>query len=196
MTNARRSSNFSNCPTLISHAICWRAMSPPTPDTPPCVAYCFRIELNASRFAAALWLAWLALVGAVAVSASLLPWSIRVAFCLAVWVPGVRCIRSFVLLDGPHAVRSIEWSEEGDFGVCLGPQRDPHPATLAAGSFRLGSRWWVLRFITPVGLRPVLIAGGVQDEEGFRRLSRCLTTHLRRASGRSTGPAVTIRPKV
>jgi hypothetical protein len=167
-----------------------------TPDTLPCVAYCFRIDLNPSRFAAALWLAWLALAGAVAVSASALPWFLRLAVCLAVWLPGIRCIRSFVLLVGPQAVRSIEWSEEGDFAVRLGPQRALQPATLATGSFRVGAQWWVLRFITPRGLRPVLIAGGVQDEEGFRRLSRCLTAQLRRASGRGAGPTVTIRPKV
>jgi hypothetical protein len=93
-------------------------------------------------------------------------------------------------------VRAIEWSEDGEFGVFLGPQLTPHPATLAAGSFRWGVQLWVLRFMTPVGLRPVLIAGGIQDEEKFRRLSRFLTTHLRRASGRGAGPAVTIRPKV
>ena len=171
-------------------------MSQPIPDTLPCVAYCFRIDLNPSRLAAALWLAWLALAGAVAVSASALPWLLRFAVCLAVWLPGVRCVRSFILLAGPHSVRSIEWSEEGDFAVCLGPQRALEPATLAEGSFRLGAQWWVLRFITPRGLRPVLIAGRVQDDEGFRRLSRCLTAHLRRASGRGAGPTVTIRPKV
>ncbi len=93
-------------------------------------------------------------------------------------------------------MRAIEWSEEGEFGVRLGPQLTPHPATLAKGSFRLGVQLWVLRFMTPVGLRPVLIAGGVQDAQRFRRLSRCLTKHLRRASGRGAGPTVTIRPKV
>jgi len=125
-----------------------------------------------------------------------LPWSSRIAICLAVLLPGIRCVRSFVLLAGAQAVRAIEWSEAGEFGVRLGCGLIPQPATLAAGSFRLGVRCWVLRFVTPVGLRPVLIAGGVQDAERFRRLSRCLTTHLRRASGRGGGPAVTIRPKV
>jgi hypothetical protein len=171
-------------------------MPPPTPDTPPCVAYCFRIDLHPSRVAAALWFAWLVLVGVVVISAGALPGVVRLALCLAVWLPGISCIRSFVLLAGSQAVRSIEWSEEGDFGVRLGPQLTPHPATLAMGSFRWGLQIWVLRFVTPVGLRPVLIAGGVQDVESFRRLSRRLTTHLRRASGRGAAPAVTIRPKV
>ena len=171
-------------------------MSHPTPDTPPCVAYCSRIDLKPSRLAAALWFAWLALVCVVVLAAVALPWIVRLTVCLAVGLPGARCISSFVLLAGAHAVRSIEWSEEGDFGVRLGPQLTPHPATLAAGSFRWGVQVWVLRFMTPVGLRPVLIAGGVQDEERFRRLSRGLTAHLRRASGRGAGPTVTIRPKV
>jgi hypothetical protein len=113
-----------------------------------------------------------------------------------VGLPGARCVRSFVLLAGPRAIRSIHWSEEGEFGVCLGPQLTLHPATLAAGSFRVGVHLWVLRFMTPAGLRPVLIAGDVQDQQKFRHFSRCLTTHLRRASGRGAGPAVTIPPKV
>jgi hypothetical protein len=171
-------------------------MPQPIPDTPPCVAYCFRIDLNPSRVAAALWFAWLLLVGVVVVCAVALPGIVRITLCLAVWLPGIRCIRSFVLLAGAQAVRSIEWSEEGDFGVRLGPQLTRHAATLAAGSFRWGVQIWVLKFMTPVGLRPVLIAGGVQDAESFRRLSRCLTTHLHRASGRAVAPAVTIRPKV
>jgi hypothetical protein len=171
-------------------------MSHPTPDTPPCVAYCSRIDLTPSRFAAALWFVWLALVCAVVLAAVALPWGSRIAICLGVLLPGIRCIRSFVLLAGPHAVRTIEWSAAGEFGVRLGSQRMSQPATLAAGSFRLGVRCWVLRFVTPVGLRPVLITGGAEDAECFRRLSRCLTMHLRRASGRSGGPAVTIRPKV
>jgi hypothetical protein len=171
-------------------------MSHPIPDTPPCVAYCSRIDLTPSRFAAALWFAWLTLVCAVVLSAVALPWITRIAICQAVLLPGVGCIRSFVLLAGSAAVRTIEWSDAGEFGVRLGPQLVPYPAVLAAGSFRLGMQVWVLRFLTPVGLRPVLIAGGLQDEQRFRRLSRCLTTSLRRASGRGTAPAVTIRPKV
>ena len=171
-------------------------MSQPIPDTLPCVAYCSRIDLIPSRLAAVLWFAWLALVGVVVLTGVALPLALRLVLSLAVLLPGIRCVRSFVLLAGSQAVRAIEWSEEGEFGVRLGPQLTPHPATLAAGSFRLGVQLWVLRFMTPAGLRPVLIAGGVQDEEMFRRLSRCLTTHLRRASGRGAGPAVTIRPKV
>ena len=171
-------------------------MSHPTPDTPRCVAYSSRIDLVPSRLAATLWITWLTLVCAVALSAEALPWLVRIALCTVVLLPGIRCVRSFVLLGGPEAVRAIEWSEEGDFRVCLGPGFEPQPAALAPGSFRLGVACWVLRFITPAGLRPVLIAGGVQDAARFRRLSRCLTVHLRLASGRRAGVTVTIRPKV
>lgn len=171
-------------------------MSQLIPDTPPCVARCSRIDLKPSRIAAALWCAWLALVCGVVLAAVALPWVVRLTLCLAVGLPGIRCIQTFVLLIGARAVRTIEWSDEGDFSVRLGPQLTPYPATLGTGTFRWGVQWWVLRFMTPVGLRPVLIAGGVQDEESFRRLSRCLTTHLRLASGRGADAAVTIRPKV
>jgi hypothetical protein len=171
-------------------------MSPPTPDTPLCVASCSRIELRPSRLAAALWFAWLAVVCSVVLAAGSLPWISRFVLIFSILGSGIRCIRSFVLLAGPKAVRAIEWREEGEMVVRLGPGFAPQPARLAAGSFRLGVECWVLRFETPAGLCPVLIAGGIHDPEPFRRLSRCLTRHLRRASGRSGGPAVTIRPKV
>jgi len=171
-------------------------MSHPIPDTPRCVAYCSRIDLAPCRVAAALWITWLLLVGAVVLSAAELPWVVRLVLCPAVLLAGIRCVRSFVLLSGPEAIRVIEWSEQGEFRVRLGPDFRPEPASLAPGSFRLGVECWVLRFMTPAGLRPVLITGGDQDTDSFRRLSRCLTMHLRRASGRGEGAAVTIRPKV
>ena len=171
-------------------------MSHPTTGTPRCVAYCSRIDLAPSRVAAAIWITWLTLVCAVVLAATDLPWVMRIALCPAVLLLGARCIRSFILLAGPEAVRAIEWSEEGEFRVRLGPGFEAQPASLAPGSFRFGVGCWVLRFRTPAGLRPVLIAGGNQDAERFRRLSRCLTTYLHRASGRGGGAAVTIRAKV
>jgi hypothetical protein len=125
-----------------------------------------------------------------------MPWLLRLAVCVVVAGCGIRCIRSFVLLEGPTAIRVIEWSEEGDFAVRLGPALARHPALLAAGSFRLGVQVWVLRFVTPVGPRPVFIAGGIQDIQAFRRLCRGLNTRLRRPSGRNTRTTVTIPPKV
>jgi hypothetical protein len=142
------------------------------------------------------WFAWLALVGGVTLFAVALPWPARLAICAAFVAPGVHTVWSLVLLKGPKGVRAIEWLEEGEFGVWLGPSLTRHPATLASGSFRLGAQLWVLRFATPLGPCPVLIAAGVHDARTFRRLSRCLKACLRRASGRSSRPAVTIQPKV
>lgn len=171
-------------------------MSHPIPATPPCAASCSRIDLNPSLLAAALWYSWLLLVCAVALLAVALPWIVRASICLAVAAPGIRCVRSFVLLRGEGAVRAIEWSEEGEFAIRLGPSFRREVATLGAGSFRLGVRWWVLRFVTPSGTHPVLIAGAIQDARGFRRLCRCLNRRMRWASGQRSRPAVTMPPKV
>jgi len=172
-------------------------MSHPILATPPFAAHCSRrIDLIPSRLAAALWFAWLALVCGVTLFAVALPYSVRLAICVAVVAPGLRSVRSFVLLEGARAVRVIEWSDEGEFAIRLGPELLRQPAVLCAGSFRLGVQMWVLRFATPLGTRPVLIAGRVQDAQAFRRLSRCLNACMRRAYGRGSRPAVTIRPKV
>jgi hypothetical protein len=166
------------------------------PATPRCAAHCSRIDLRPSRGAAALWLAWLSLVCGATLFAVALPWHVRLAVCMAVAIPGFRCVRSFVLLEGPHAVRAIEWSDEGGFVVFLGPSLRPQAASVGAGSFRFGLQLWALRFTTPLGPRSVFIAGGAQEPLAFRRLCRCLNGHLRRASGRANRPTVTIRPKV
>lgn len=110
-------------------------------------------------------------------------------------IAGIRCVREFVLLQGQHAVRAIEWTEAGEFIVCLGDSFARHAATLAPGSFRIGVRRWVLRFETPTGRRAVLVEAGAGDPRSFRRLSRHLA-RLVPGSGRSRRPAVTIRPKV
>jgi len=100
------------------------------------------------------------------------------------------------LLAGPRAVRAIEWSNNGEFFVFLGPALERHPATIANGTFRLGTRFWVLRFAMPSGTRSVLVEETLDDARTFRRLSRCLAAHVRRGSGRGDHPADTIRPKV
>jgi hypothetical protein len=143
-----------------------------------------------------LWLAWLTLVCGVTLFAVALPWPVRLAICVAVATPGIRSVRSFVLLEGRNPVRSIAWSPEGEFVIWLGHESTPQAADLGTGSFRFGLQLWVLRFETSRGTRPVLIAGGVQDARAFRRLSRCLEARLRRASGRGSPPTVNIPPKV
>jgi hypothetical protein len=125
-----------------------------------------------------------------------LPWMARVSLCVVSAAPGIWCVRSFVLLRGKLSVRAIEWTDEGDFVVLLGPGLIRELASLGAGSFRLGVQWWVIWFHTPSGTRPVLIAGAVQDARAFRGLCRCLSVYGRRPAGRRAPPAVTIRPKV
>jgi hypothetical protein len=158
-------------------------------------ASCNRIEVAPSRLAASAWLAWLVLACAVTWFAVALPWLARFSICVIVAAAGVHGLRTFVLLRGPLAVRAIEWTEAGDWSVCLGATSACHPAKLANGSFRLGLRFWILRFETPAGPSSVLVeeAGATH---AFRRLSRHLNDGLRRASGHSRHPAVTIQPKV
>jgi hypothetical protein len=149
-----------------------------------------------SRLAAGASFAWLALACAVTWFGVALPSPVRAAICAAVALAGFHAVRTFVLLRGPRAVRTIEWTESGEFFVYLGMSTAPQPASLANGSFRLGVRFWALRFITPSGPRAVLVEEAPVGAPTFRRLSRCLIGHIRRGSGRSSRPAVTIRPKV
>jgi len=125
-----------------------------------------------------------------------LPWVIRVALAAAVTVFGFQALRTCILLVGPRAIRAIEWNEGEEWTVCLGATASPYPASLASGSFRLGLRFWFLRFATPLGVRSVLVEEAGLASPAFRRLSRRLNAQLRRASGRSSRPAVTIPPKV
>lgn len=172
-------------------------MSRPIPATQRCaVSSCNRIELIPSRLAAGAGLAWLALTCGVVWFGVALPSPVRAAICAAVALAGFYSVRTLVLLRGLRAVRAIEWTGSGEFFVYLGMSATPQPASLANGSFRLGERFWVLRFTTPSGPRAVLVEEAVGSVHAFRRLSRCLGGHIRRGSGRSSRPAVTIRPKV
>jgi hypothetical protein len=155
-----------------------------------------RIEVIPSLVAASAWFAWLALACTVTWLAVALPWFLRFSICATVAAAGLRGMRAFVLLRGPHAVRAIEWTDAGEWSVCLGAKLERHAATLANGSFRLGDRYWVLRFKTTAGACSVLVEEKASTSRAFRRLSRCLHGHVRRGSGRSRQPAVTIRPKV
>jgi len=171
-------------------------MSHPIPARQSCAgASCNRIDLVPSVTAASAWLAWLAL-DCVVVGFVALPWVVRLAMGATIAAAGFYALRTFVLLEGPRAIRAIAWSETEEWSVCLGATAAPCPATLANGSFRLGLRFWVLRFATPRGVRSVLVEEGAQAPYAFRRLSRRLNRQLRRASGLSRRPTDTIRPKV
>jgi hypothetical protein len=96
---------------------------------------------------------------------------VRGALCLAALAFNASAIRRCVLLLASESVRALEWREQGDFTVVLGPARVALPATLAAGSFRLGV-FLLLRLKTARGMRAVLIDGERQEIRGFRRLCR------------------------
>jgi hypothetical protein len=171
-------------------------MSQPIPARQSCAgASCNRIDLVPSVSAACAWIAWLALDCTVIAFSVALPWAIRLGLAAGLVAAGFHALRTCVLLDGPRAVRAIERNED-EWSVCLGAAAAPHLATLASGSFRLGLRFWVLRFATPVGMRFVLVEEAALAPHAFRRLSRRLNAQMRRASGRSRRPAVTIPPKV
>jgi hypothetical protein len=172
-------------------------MSHPIPVTPLCAARCSnRLDLVPSRFAAVLWCTWLALVCVVMLFGVAIPWPLRLGICGGVIGLGLRSIQSFVWLAGRRGVRVIEWSDDGEFLITVGPAPVRLPASLGPGSFRCGNRWWVLRFMTQPGPHTCLVVEQPDDTRAFRRLSRCVDASLRRSSGRSSRTAVTIPPKV
>jgi len=159
-------------------------------------ACCSRIDLHPSRLAAAAWLAWLVLAGLMTGFAIDLPVLVRACLCVFLAIAGSHNVRVFVLLAGSRAVRAIEWNDHDEFFVLLGRTLERHPATISNESFRLGARFWVLRFATSTGSRTVLVEEAGHNLQAFRRLSRHLSALSRRGSGRRDRPADTIRPKV
>ena len=174
-------------------------MSPKTPVTPRSAARCSRLEIAVSRRVAAGWILWSCAVCAAVWFATALPWAVRGAICLIIMGVNALGIRTCVLLEGSRAVRVIEWLAQDAFTVLPGAASGPHPARLAAGSFRLGGLL-VLRLRTPAGMRAVLIDGRAQEIRAFRGLCRSLSRVSRGSSpavpGVRAGRADTIRPKV
>jgi hypothetical protein len=144
-----------------------------------------RIELRPSRRAAGGWCAWLILGCAITICAVALPWPIRIAISALSALAGLRTLRSFVLLRGPHAVRAIDWTG-GALSIEVGPARQPIAATWNRGSFRPGRKWLALAFDTPSGRRQVLIDGRSQDTAAFRRLCCEFSRGLKGSSGRAS----------
>lgn len=144
-----------------------------------------RIDLLPSSRAAIGWFAWIALVCAITLSAVDLPVSVRMAICGLVAAPGIRTIRSFVLLGGASGVRAIEWTDS-TFTIRVGPERRPLAATLRRGSFRPGRQWLALSFDTPAGRRQVLVDGRYQDARAFRQLCRRFSCRLKGVAGRDS----------
>jgi len=131
-------------------------------------------------------LLWLAVCLAVLLAGNSLPWGARLALGLILVAANIPAIRVGVLLQGPRAVRMLEWDEEGRYQLRLGAEPASLSATLRVASFRLGIVFLVLWFATPAGLRVVLIDGGRQDPVAFRRLSR----HLARGELIPSAPKV------
>jgi hypothetical protein len=142
---------------------------------------------------------WLCSVCAVVWFAVALPWQLRGIACCAAIAANLPAIRRCVLLRGGASVQALEWREQGGLAAALGHARVASPATLAAGSFRLGGLMF-LRLQTAGGMRAVLIDGGRQEIRAFRRLSRYVS-HAGRGAGHALrgvreGIADTIPPKV
>lgn len=157
-------------------------MSRTIPVTPHCAARSsLRLELRPSgRFACA-WFLWL-LVLLAAVFAAPLPAPARIGLGVAVATMGIRCVVTVVLLRGPRAVHRLDRTEDGEWRVYLGDWPVGQAASVAPGSFRLGTGLLLLRLETGNGIHTVCIDGARQDRAAFRRLCRFLRGHEASAS--------------
>jgi hypothetical protein len=117
--------------------------------------------------------AWVAIFIVMTLTAVALPLPARIGLCVCAATACVPCIRSVFLLGGPDAVRALQWSDAG-LVACIGPELTTVVAKVAAGSFRIGRDLLVLRLQTCDGTRSVLIDGGRQEIQAFRRLCRHL----------------------
>jgi hypothetical protein len=168
-------------------------MSPKTRATPRSACpSSVRIDLIPSPRAAALAYAWLALVCGVMMTAAL-PLGVRGAACIVVATLYAGAVRRFIGLKGRNAVRALCLRRDGVLVVRLGAQTSLHPATLAPGSFRLGSSVLVLRLRTAAGLRSVLVDGAIHQAATFRALCRRLEWQMGGGPGRRRTPTDTIR---
>ena len=135
------------------------------------------IEIQPSARAAILALIWIGACMAMTLLAVDLPLPARIALCVCAATVCVPVIRSTFLLAGPAAVRSLRWSGNG-LWVRFGGAAQEQSAELAPGSFRMGQFLLVLRLKTCDRTACVLIDGGGQDIQGFRRLCRYLQSGL------------------
>lgn len=116
---------------------------------------------------------WVTMVDVMILAAVALPLPARIALCVAIATACLCTIRSVILLRGPRAVRSLRWSAAGIRAV-IGPETREIPAEIVAGSFRFGRQVLALRLRTCDGMRAVIIDGGRQEVQAFRRLCRHL----------------------
>jgi len=116
--------------------------------------------------------AWLIVQSGVLVSALALPLLARICLCISIAAPGWVAIRRCLLLKGPKAVHTLDWSLGWRAGI--GPTRIETSVTLRAGSFRVGRAFLLLWLQSRDGMHGVFIDGGSQDCAAFRRLCRQL----------------------
>jgi hypothetical protein len=164
-------------------------MSRPTRATPRYAARCAeRIDLLPSRRLVACAFLWLALTCG-AVFASSLPWVTCLAICVpfAAWY--ARCVRSAVQHRGRHAIQAVGWSEEGLLVAWTASRTGPLQATIAPGSFRLGSSLLVLTLDTHDKRHALLVDAHAHDPAAFRRLCRHLQGVPQRRSRRARSPS-------
>lgn len=151
-------------------------MSPPIPGTKPSIAPCGarieRIELRPSRRAATVVVGWLILVCGVVIGAVALPLPARIALCITIATPAVAAIRRCILLAGPGAVRTLDWS--AGWRARIGPGTTETCVTLHLGSFRVGRAFLLLWLRSCDGIHGIFIDAGRQDPVAFRRLCRQL----------------------
>jgi hypothetical protein len=143
-----------------------------------CAATCSGIiEIQPSARAAILALLWLSAFMAMTLLAVDLPLLVRIGLCICAATVCAPVIRSTLLLAGPAAVKSLRWSGNS-LWVRFGDDAREQSAELAPGSFRIGQILLVLRLKTCDRTACVLIDGGGQEVQGFRRLCRYLQSGL------------------
>jgi hypothetical protein len=128
-----------------------------------------------ARGAAAVAAAWLAMVCGLILVAVDLPLLARIAVCVSITTPGIVAIGRVFLLRGPGGVRALSWSgATPGFQLRMADAAAGIPATLARGSFRLGSNYLLLWLRAGDRVRAVFIDGNGQQAACFRRLCRRL----------------------
>ena len=117
-----------------------------------------------------------------------LPWLARIGLCGLGGALAWRAGREAFLLRSPHAPQVLAWNHAGDLTIRRADGRWS-PATLAAGSFRLGRAGLFLWLNGCDRKQALFIDAGRQNETDLRRLLRWLNCHSVRAPGERGPPS-------
>jgi hypothetical protein len=129
-----------------------------------------RITLLPSRRVAAVLVSWIVAACGATLAGVALPFGLRLTVCAGIAATGGAVISRCALLQGPRAIRSIDWNE--GWRLTLGSGRTV-TGELCEGFFE-SPGLLILRFRTLGGGFPVFIDGGRQEIREFRRLCRRL----------------------